>query len=220
MTQNRAIKEIGITEIEIDPQTFELKIFHRSMDFFIQAQLAADVSNEGSTKMILPLPQLRGFYPAPKQVSDIGEFTPLLRNETLRAREDFARKHFMPKVWKLTGQEAVNAFKIEYTVIAGQTIWSGLDLKSLFKAYRAKEDRERRMQSEHDAHGLFPQYTMRYMLCSMWDGYFSHLSNKQEIADWFPRNLKISVEAINTAISQLKLPDGCGDFKITPQMVS
>lgn len=208
-------------EVNIDPNEFKLVLFHRAMDFFVQAFVAVDRTVEPIMRIFVELSQLPGFFPCKQENSKISEYTHLLRDETLQARERFARAHFMPKVWKLDGQEAVAAFKIEYTVMARETLWPNLDLNDVVKAHRAKKEREQKMKSRFAEDGELPQLTMRYMLCAMWDGYYSHMSSRDEIVDSFPDDkLCVTTEAVNTAIHDLKLPKGPGRFKVDAQRVS
>jgi hypothetical protein len=206
--------------IKIDPDVFKLVVFHRAMDFFVQAQIGVDSEADPPAGIFIQLPQLPGFFPKEVPPPEIQELNTLVRYKTVQAREAFARKHFMPRVWELKGEEAVTAFKNECAVQAGRTIWPDLDLNLLVKAYRAREKREKDMHDRNAESGELPQLTMRYMLCAMWDGYYSHLASRDEIADSFPKDqLSVTTESINTAIHQLGLPKDPGSFRLDAKCV-
>ncbi|PXA05726.1 hypothetical protein DDZ13_02325 [Coraliomargarita sinensis] len=207
--------------IKIDPDVFRLVVFHRAMDFFVQAQIGIDGEGDQRAWIFIQLPQLAGFFPKEIPPPEIEKLNPLVRDETVQAREAFARKHYMPRVWPLKGEDAVTAFKIECTVQTGRTIWPDLDLNLLQKAYRAKEKREKDMLSRNVENNELPQHTMRYMLCAMWDGYYSHMDSRDQIADSFPKHqLSVTTESVNTAIHQLGLPKGPGPFRVNAKCVS
>ena len=136
------------------------------------------------------------------------------RPETIQARKQWMRKHFLPKIWGLKGEEAVNAFRKQYGGITGKPQAVGLrfsEVRSAWDAHRKRLDR--RDRSIDQAHA--PPQAFQYMLLAMWDYVFSHLSAPQ-IHDYFPFKQwpAVSEDAIYQAVNRYDLPWTPGPARI------
>ena len=128
------------------------------------------------------------------------------RPETRQAREAWMRKHFLPQVWGLRGEEAVSAFRRQYGGISGKPGAVGLRFSEVRSAWDSHRKRAARKDEAFDQ-GTAPPQAFQYILLAAWDYVFSHLS-AQQIHDFFPFEQwpAVSEDAIYQAVNRYGLP--------------